>query len=111
MGVSGFFIKNGARPRVTMLDGVHRKTFGTTRNMMLCEISLEEGTTVPPHRHDNEQIGYVVAGRIRMTIDGVTEVLSAGDNYAVEAGVEHSAEAVTDTVVVDVFHPEREDYR
>ena len=105
------FIKNQDRPRVTMVQGVHRKTFGTTKNMMLCEITLEEGASVPPHRHDNEQIGYVVSGILRLTIDGVTEVLQAGDNYAVEAGVEHSARAEKDTVVIDIFHPQREDYR
>lgn len=104
-------LRSEDRQAVTMLPGVHRKTFGTTDNMMLCEITLEKGAVVSPHRHPNEQVGYVVRGLIRMAVEDREEVLRPGDNYAIPADVVHGAAAVEDTVVIDIFYPQREDYK
>lgn len=97
---------------VEMLPGVFRKTLTTTPSMMLCEITLKDGSSVPTHQHPHEQIGYVVRGRMRLVIGDEARVLDAGDAYAIPGGVPHMAEPVDgDCTVVDIFHPHREEYR
>lgn len=96
---------------VVMLPGVIRRTLSWSDEMMLCEIALKKGSAAPLHQHPHQQVGYVVRGLIRMTVGAETEVLRPGDGYAIPGGVPHGAEALEDSVVVDVFHPHREDYR
>lgn len=96
---------------VEMLPGVHRRTLGVTDEAMLCEITLDEGSEVPLHSHPHEQVGYVVRGSIRMTIDGTARDLNPGDGYAIPGNVEHSAVALTTVTVIDCFTPPRDEYR
>ena len=97
---------------VEMLPGVFRRTMTETPNMMLCEITLRAGAGVPVHQHPHDQIGYVVQGKIRMQMGEEEVVFAAGDAYAIPGGVPHSGYPVDgDCVVVDIFHPVREEYR
>lgn len=97
---------------VEMLPGVVRRTLTETASMMLCEFSLADGAEVPLHAHPHDQIGYVARGKIEMQIGDEVVVFAAGDSYAIPGGVPHSGRAVDDDcVVVDIFHPVREEYR
>lgn len=98
-------------PGVTMLPGLLRKTMATTGKLMLAEFTATAGTVVPVHTHPNDQVGYVVRGKVKMTIEGTDHYLEAGDSYAMPAGVPHGAEFLTEAAVIDVFTPPREDYR
>jgi quercetin dioxygenase-like cupin family protein len=107
----GYFMAAQDAGQVEMFPGVHRRTMGTTDEVMLCEFFLQRDAIVPPHSHKNDQIGYVVMGRIEMTIGGQTCICHQGDSYAVPCGITHSAKALIDSVVVDAFSPPRDDYR
>lgn len=108
----GYFITPQHASQVEMLDGgVHRRTMGTTDEAMLCEFFIERGTVIPPHSHMNDQVGYIVYGKIEMTIGDQVQVLVRGDSYAIPGGVVHSARALIDTLEIDVFSPPRDDYR
>jgi quercetin dioxygenase-like cupin family protein len=48
--------------------------------MMICEFTFEAGVRIPLHSHSHEQVGYVVVGRVEMTIAGHTETLTGGDS-------------------------------
>jgi len=77
---------------------------------MLSEIHLEEGCFVPTHAHENEQFTYVLRGQLRFHIgpeDSEQEeiILGAGEVLHLPPYVPHSAEAIEDTLVVDVFSP------
>jgi quercetin dioxygenase-like cupin family protein len=78
---------------------------------MLCQFFLDKGSSVPLHQHMNDQVGYVISGKIEMTIGKQVQVLTKGDTYAVPGGILHSTTALEDSWVVDVFSPPREDYR
>lgn len=107
----GYFITPKDSPQVEMLSGVHRRTMATTDEAMLCEFFLERGACVPDHGHVNDQVGYVVYGKLEMTIGKTVLVLNPGDSYAIPGGVRHSARALQDTLAIDVFSPPRNDYR
>lgn len=103
---------NAEATPVEMLPGVIRRTLTTTPGLMLCEIALDEGSTVPLHQHPHEQIGYVTQGQIEMTVAGEVRLCKAGDSYAIPGNTPHAARAVGGrTVVIDVFSPHREEYK
>ncbi len=107
----GYFLVPDEVSPVQMMTGIQRRTMATTDEAMLCEFHLEEGAVVPEHSHHNDQVGYVVRGKLQMTVGGETRVLPPGGNYAIPGGVLHSAVALEYTVIIDVFSPPRNDYR
>lgn len=105
----GYFIENSER--IEMMKGVVRRTMGTTDEVMLCEFTLDEGSVVPMHNHMNDQSGYIITGKLQLTIGEETRVLTAGDSYAIPGGIQHGATALTNCVIIDAFSPPRNDYR
>lgn len=74
-------------------------------------VKLEKGSSVPLHSHLHEQITYIVKGQMQMMIDGKDCLLNEGAYYVIPSNVFHSAVALTDCEVIDVFAPVREDYK
>ncbi|MGJ3239505.1 MAG: cupin domain-containing protein [Anaerolineae bacterium] len=107
----GYFVGTQDTEQIEMIEGVHRRTMATTDEAMLCQFVLETDAVVPTHHHMNDQVGYVVSGKIEMTIGDKVQVLKPGDSYAIPGGIHHSAIALEDSVIIDVFSPPREDYR
>ena len=80
---------------------------------MLAHVYLEKGFVVPRHMHENEQITYVLEGALKFWIgedEGHEVVVSAGEVLHIPSNVCHKAEALEDTLDVDVFSPPREDW-
>lgn len=107
----GYFVTPKDANQVEMLPGVHRRTMAVTDEEMLCEFYLERDLVVPEHSHMNDQVGYVIFGKIELTIGSIVQVCAPGDSYAIPGGVVHHARAVVDSLVIDVFSPPRNDYR
>lgn len=75
-------------------------------------VDIDPGVLVPEHRHDNEQVGFVLRGSVTMTIGGQSRELRVGETYTIAGQVPHSAKAGPGGVsVVDVFAPVREDWK
>ena len=74
-------------------------------------LELKKGSKVPLHSHINEQITYIIEGQLDMVIDGISCPLTAGMYHIIPSNVLHSAVAITDCKVIDVFAPAREDYK
>lgn len=107
----GYFVTPQDAGQIEMLPGVHRRTMAITDEEMLCEFFLERDSVVPEHSHMNDQVGYVIYGRVEMTVGGMTRLLQPGDSYAIPGGVVHSTRALIDSLVIDAFSPPRNDYR
>ena len=80
-------------------------------NMTLGLVEIKAGSKLPAHHHVHEQITYILEGKLDMTIDGRLCPLSAGMYYVIPSNIVHSAIAITDCKVIDVFNPTREDYK
>jgi quercetin dioxygenase-like cupin family protein len=111
MMADGYFVTPKDAQQVEMLPGVHRRTMAITDEEMLCEFFLEHDSVVPDHSHMNDQVGYVIYGKVEMRIGDVTHMLQPGDSYAIPGGIVHTARALIDSLVIDVFSPPRNDYR
>ncbi len=80
---------------------------------MLAQIYFHKGVVVPVHHHENEQFAYVLEGALLFRIgDDQSEVVvvRAGEVLHIPSNVPHSAEALEDTVDLDVFVPPRQDW-
>jgi quercetin dioxygenase-like cupin family protein len=81
--------------------------------IMLAHVLLRQGCIVPKHQHYNEQFTYILTGalRFRMGEDGADEVIvRTGEVLHIPANVWHEAEALEDTLDMDIFSPPREDW-
>src|SRR5204862_6658908 len=80
------------------------------QNVMLARVLLKKGCIVPLHSHHNEQITYILEGALKFWIDGKEIVVNAGEVLTIPPHMPHKAEALVDTVDLDVFNPPREDW-
>jgi quercetin dioxygenase-like cupin family protein len=99
-------------PKETLNPLLDRRMI-TGERTMLAHIYLKKGCVVPKHQHDNEQLTYVLEGRLRFWIgDDQKEVveIGAGEVLVIPSWVWHKAEAMEDTLDVDVFCPPRADW-
>ena len=93
-----------------MLEGVSIKTLVYGDKSLLTEFRLEKGNRIPLHTHPSEQTGYMVSGFIRLSIGGELFDAKPGDSWSIPGGMEHGAEIVEDSRIVEVFSPVRDDY-
>ena len=99
-------------PRERVTDQLERRIV-TADRMMLAHVYLEKGCVVPKHSHENEQITYILEGALRFWIgdNGEEElVVRPGEVLVIPSHVPHKAEALEDTLDVDIFSPPREDW-
>ena len=99
-------------PKERLTDLLERRLI-TGERMMLAHVYLKKGCMVPRHQHDNEQLTYVLEGVLRFWI-GVDESemvdVHAGEVLYIPSNCWHKAEALEDTLDVDVFSPPRQDW-
>lgn len=79
--------------------------------MTVARLRLAKGCFVPEHHHVNEQISMVEEGSIRFLLAGKEVIVKAGEVLRIPPELPHSAEALEDTVAVDLFSPPREDWK
>jgi quercetin dioxygenase-like cupin family protein len=82
----------------------------TGERTMLARIVLRKGCIVPLHSHENEQIAYVLEGALKFQIQGREIVVRAGEVLVIPSQVPHRAEALEDTIDLDIFTPPRADW-
>ena len=99
-------------PKERVNDLLSRRLI-TGERMMLAHVYLDKGSIVPTHSHDNEQITYVLEGALHFWLgaDGAEEVtVHAGEVLVIPPNLPHKAEALEDTLDVDIFSPLRQDW-
>jgi unsaturated pyranuronate lyase len=79
-------------------------------NTLMTQFVLRKGAVLPRHSHPHEQTGYLVRGRIRLSVGADEYEAEPGDSWSIPGGVEHGATALEDSVTIEVFAPVRQDY-
>src|ERR1700741_4206083 len=99
-------------PKEPLSDMLDRRLI-TGDRMMLAHVYLKKGAIVPRHSHENEQLTYILEGGVRFWIGEdeaqVVDVM-AGEVLHIPSLVQHKAEALADTLDVDIFSPPRQDW-
>jgi quercetin dioxygenase-like cupin family protein len=99
-------------PAQRVTDGIDRQIVWGD-NVMMVRLSMAKGASVQSHAHPNEQMTYILKGKITFTYGHQMEntaVLSAGDILHLPANVPHSAVCQEDTIDLDIFSPPRRDW-
>ncbi len=92
------------------LNPLLQRQFVVGQEIMLSRVLLKKGCIVPLHSHHNEQLTYIVEGALKFYIDGKEIVVKAGEVLCIPSNMPHKAEALEDTVDLDVFTPPRADW-
>ena len=98
-------------PKEAVTDLLDRRLI-TAEKMMLAHVYLKKGCIVPQHSHENEQLTYILSGVLKFWIgEEMKEVIvGAGEVLVIPSNVLHKAEALEDTLDVDIFDPPRQDW-
>ena len=92
------------------LNPLLQRQFVVGQEIMLARVLLKKGCIVPLHSHHNEQLTYIVEGALKFYIDGQELIVKAGEVLCIPSNMPHKAEALEDTVDLDVFTPPRADW-
>ncbi len=95
---------------VERLSDTVGRQFIVGTDMMIARVLLAKGAHVPLHQHHNEQISYILEGRLRFVMDGREIMVGAGEVLCIPPNVPHEAFALEDTVDLDIFNPPRQDW-
>lgn len=99
------------RPEQGLFEGVKIRTVYGER-IMMSFVYFEPHSLVPEHSHPHEQMGTVMEGRFRLTVNGDSKVIKKGDTYLVPSNAKHSAESLDEpAIALDIFSPPREEYK
>jgi quercetin dioxygenase-like cupin family protein len=104
------FVKIDTCPNKEIFPGFNAR-FIHTNKVSVGYVAVTKGSIVPNHCHMHEQITHVLEGQLKMTIKDEIHIVEAGIVAVIPSNFEHSAEAITDCKVLDIFIPVREDYR
>jgi quercetin dioxygenase-like cupin family protein len=87
-----------------------QRQFVVGQEIMLARVLLKKGCIVPEHSHSNEQLTYILEGALKFWIGGKEIVVRSGETLLIPSNLPHKAEALEDTVDLDVFCPPRQDW-
>jgi quercetin dioxygenase-like cupin family protein len=101
--------KNTGEPK-QLIAGVELTTLVHGEKTLMGRFNIARGSAIPGHSHPHEQTGFLVSGRLRFNVGGEVTEVEPGDSWCIAGDVEHSADALEDSVIIEVFSPVREDY-
>jgi len=90
-------------------EGIKIRILSTER-IMLTEIKVQGGGTIPRHYHEAEQIIIVQKGEARVTTGNESSrLLKAGDIWIVPSNTMHGVEYLGDVEALEIVSPPRMD--
>ncbi|ULT57316.1 cupin domain-containing protein [Neobacillus drentensis] len=104
-----FFGKN--EQFVDAEEGAKRKLLGRGGTLMMAEVSFQKDAIGAIHAHTHEQVSYIVQGSFEFHLDGEVQRVVKGDSIYVSSNTLHGVKALEDnSIILDVFTPQREDF-
>jgi quercetin dioxygenase-like cupin family protein len=103
-------IKNSTVSTNDLGGGLRRKILASGGKLMMVEVYFDKGGVGAMHSHPHEQVSYIVNGAFEFNIEGKKDVVKAGDTVYIGSNVPHGVVALEDSLIVDIFTPQREDF-
>jgi len=104
------FIEKNNLPSKEVVPGYVGRSLHTG-TMSLMYWTVKAGAAIPMHSHVHEQVAHVLNGKFELTVWNETKILDTGIVAVIPPHVTHGGKAITDCELLDVFHPERDDYK
>jgi unsaturated pyranuronate lyase len=96
-------------PQEQLNDKLSRK-YISGEKMTVAQLFLHKGCLVPEHNHESEQISLVITGCLKLSLEGHVQLVRSNESLQIPPNVKHSAEALEDSLVYDIFSPVRQDW-
>lgn len=109
-GVMSNIIKKDSHGFKEILDGIRKQNLAIGERTHMVRFFLEKGKLIPVHHHSQEQTGYMIKGKMVLSIAEVDNRVETGDSWSIKADVPHSAKIIEECEVIEVFSPVRDDY-
>jgi len=104
------FLEKSTEGYIPAIEKIQMKTLSYGDKTLMSEFRMQKGALLPEHSHPHEQTGYLISGKIKLTIGEQTYSVEPGDSWSIQGGMRHQAEIEEDSVAIEVFSPVREDY-
>jgi quercetin dioxygenase-like cupin family protein len=92
-----------------LTDKISRKLI-TGKKVMVGQIFLKKGCIVASHKHESEQITYILKGVLEFSLPSGKITVGKDQVLVIPSNLEHGALALEDTIDMDMFSPIREDW-
>lgn len=104
-------VTEAERKPAEVAEGVYLADLAAGEKASMKHWRVEPGATLPTHRHQNEQIGYVISGALVANVEGEERRLEPGDSYVFPSDELHGAENRGDepAIGIGVLSPPRGD--
>jgi quercetin dioxygenase-like cupin family protein len=96
-------------PEEKVTDKIRRRMIAGEQGMLVWW-SMQAGAHIAAHQHANEQIVWMLKGKMAFRIGEERRTCRPGDIAVIPGGVEHEGWIEEDAEVIDVFAPPREDF-
>lgn len=90
-------------------DKITRQYIMGSQSMMV-KWTLQKGAVIPLQIHQSEQITWITKGSVKVLSQGKEFIVKAGGVLVIPPNVPHEFFALEDTIDIDFFAPEREDW-
>ena len=91
-------------------DKLERKIMVYEDKMMMVKVRFQKGGIGDLHKHEHVQQSYVISGSFEVNIEGIKEILSAGDVFYIPSDTMHGVVCLEKGELLDVFTPYRKDF-
>jgi len=93
-------------------ENIRRKQIWLNKLMHVL-VEIKAGATAPLHNHPHEQTGYILRGRVKVTVGEYEKILAPGSGYLVPPLTVHGVQVLgeEDALILDTFTPQREDFK
>jgi unsaturated pyranuronate lyase len=96
-------------PLEVMSEVISRRVI-SGQKAMVAQVFLKKDAVVPEHRHESEQITYILEGALKFELEGHEVIVRQGEVLHIPSNVPHRAVALEDTLDLDIFSPIRTDW-
>ena len=96
-------------PEERLTAKISRKLIHGER-VMVAQVFLKKGCVVASHKHESEQLTYILEGLLEFTLPNGKVRVGKGQVLVIPSNMEHSAVALEETLDLDIFSPIREDW-
>ncbi len=98
------------RMKTEEITELYRRQVAVGESITVARVEVKEGAVTNPHSHENEEVILVLKGSWRFQLPGGEVTLGPNQMLCIPRGVEHSSEALEDTVAIDICAPTRPDW-
>ncbi|MDG5855104.1 cupin domain-containing protein [Clostridium beijerinckii] len=93
-------------------ENTKRKVLVHDEKMMAVEVHFKKATNdVETHSHVHDQLSYVLKGSFKFIVGDKSEIVREGDTIFMPSNIPHGCIVLEDnSIVYDVFTPERKDF-